>query len=134
MIELVLSKIKVDEKRHEQLLVFKVQGETRYLPLVIGIAEINSIKLNLSGVKPPRPMTHDLLVNILEGLGARLEKVVIDKIEKNTFYAKLFILKEGGNRIIMDARPSDSVAIALRCGVPIFAEQDVLNAASVAEV
>ncbi|HPW76751.1 MAG TPA: bifunctional nuclease family protein, partial [Candidatus Omnitrophota bacterium] len=108
--------------------------ETRYLPLVIGIAEINSIKLNLSGVKPPRPMTHDLLVNILEGLGARLEKVVIDKIEKNTFYAKLFILKEGGNRIIMDARPSDSVAIALRCGVPIFAKQDVLNAASVAEV
>ena len=134
MIELVLSKIKVDEKRHEQLLVFKVQGETRYLPLVIGIAEINSIKLNLSGVKPPRPMTHDLLLNVLEGLGARLMYIVIDKIEKNTFHAKLFIRKENGEEVLIDARPSDSIAVALRSGVSIFAEENVLDAAGVTEV
>lgn len=134
MIELVLSKIKVDENRHEQLVVFREKEGKRFLPVVIGISEINAIKLKLSGVKPPRPLTHDLMLNIVSGLGARLEKVIIDKLEKNTFHAKLFLKKENGEEIVIDARPSDSVAIALRSNVPICAKEEVLSAAGVFEV
>ena len=134
MIELVLSKIKVDENRHEQLVVFREKNGKRFLPVVIGISEINSIKMKLSGVKPPRPMTHDLVTNILSELGAKLEKVLIDKLEKGTFHAKLFLQKEDGKKIVVDARPSDSVAVALRSNVPVFADEKVFNAASVDEV
>jgi len=134
MIELVLSKIKVDENRHEQLVVFREKEGKRFLPVVIGISEINAIKMKLSGVKPPRPMTHDLMMNILEGIGARLDKVIIDKLEGGTFHAKLFLEKEDGKQVVIDARPSDSVAVALRSNVPIFAAEEVLDTASVLEV
>ena len=78
-------------------------------------------------------MTHDLLLNVLKG-SARLMYIVIDKIEKNTFHAKLFIRKENGEEVLIDARPSDSIAVALRSGVSIFAEENVLDAAGVTEV
>ena len=134
MIELVLSKIKVDENRHEQLVVFREKEGKRFLPVVIGISEINAIKMKLGGVKPPRPMTHDLMMSILHGLNAKLEKVIIDKLEQNTFHAKLFLRKEDGTEVVIDARPSDSVAVALRSNVPIFAEEEVFDAASVHEI
>lgn len=134
MIELVLSKIKVDENRHEQLVVFREKEGKRFLPVVIGLPEIHAIKLKLSNVKPPRPMTHDLMFQIIEGLNGKLQKVVIDKLENNTFHAKLYILKENGSEIVIDSRPSDSVALALRAQVAVYAEEEVLNAASVLEV
>jgi hypothetical protein len=134
MIELVLSKIKVDENHHEQLVVFREKNGKRFLPVVIGISEINAIKMKLGDVKPPRPMTHDLILNILDGLNAKLVKVIIDKLERSTFHAKLFLRKDDGNELIIDARPSDSVAIALRSNVPIFAEDAVFDAASVHEI
>lgn len=134
MIELVLSKIKVDENRHEQLVVFREKNGKRFLPVVIGISEINSIKMKLQGVKPPRPMTHDLVLNILDSLGAQLVKVLIDKLEKGTFHAKLFLRKGDEKEIVVDARPSDSLAVALRSNVPIFVEEKVFNVAGVDEV
>lgn len=133
MIELALSKIKIDETRNEQVIVFREKKGDRYLPVVIGIAEVNAIKLKLSGITPPRPLTHDLVVQVIERLGAALEKVYIDKLEQNTFYAKLY-LKHEGQELIIDARPSDSVAIALRTGAPIYAAEDVLNQAGITEV
>ena len=134
MIELTLSKIKVDEKRHEQLVVFREKDGKRFLPLVIGLPEIQAIKLKLGGVKTPRPMTHDLVLSVVEGLGGTVQKVVIDKLENNTFHAKIHLRRENGNEVMIDARPSDSVAIALRAQVPVFAEEAVLNQASVYEV
>lgn len=134
MIELVLSKIRVDENRHEQLVVFREKNGKRYLPVVIGLSEIHSIKLKLSGVKTPRPMTHDLMLALVEKLGGKLQRVVIDKLENNTFHAKLYVLKTDGKELVVDARPSDSVAIALRAQAPVFAEDDVFNTASVHEV
>jgi uncharacterized protein len=133
MIELALSKIKIDETRNEQVIVFKEKKGDRYLPVVIGIAEVNAIKLKLSGITPPRPLTHDLVAQVIERLGARLEKVYIDKLEQNTFYAKLY-LKNGDEEIVVDARPSDSVAIALRTGSPIYAAEDVLSQAGITDV
>ncbi len=134
MIELTLSKIKVDEKRHEQLVVFREIGGKRFLPLVIGLPETQAIKLKLSGVKVPRPMTHDLILSVVEGLGGKVQKIVIDKLENNTFHAKLHLLRENGAEAVVDARPSDSVAIALRAQVPVFAEEAVLDQASVYDV
>lgn len=133
MIELILNKIKVDESRNEQVIVLRERDGKRMLPVVIGISEVNAIKLKLSGIKPPRPLTHDLLVSIIESLGARLIKVLIDKLENNTFYAKLYLSVNHSKEILIDARPSDSVALALRAGVPIFVAEEVLKEAGVSD-
>lgn len=133
MVEMMLSKIKIDESRNEQVIVLKEKTGHRFLPVVIGISEVNAIKLKLSGVKPPRPLTHDLLISIVESLGAKLEKVLIDKLQNNTFFAKLYLSVNGSKEVLIDARPSDSVAVALRVGVPIFVEDEVLKEAGVSE-
>ena len=133
VIELVLSKIKVDETRNEQVIVLKEKDGNRYLPVVIGIAEVNAIKLKLSGIKPPRPLTHDLLISVIESLGAKLQKFLIDRLENNTFFAKLHLSVNSAKEILIDARPSDSVALALRAGVPVFVEDAVLQEAGVTE-
>lgn len=134
MIEMILSKIKVDENRHEQLVVLREKDGSRFLPVVIGLPEIHAIKLQLGNIKPPRPMTHDLMLKIVQEFGGKFQRVVIDKLENNTFHAKLYILKENGQEIVIDSRPSDSVAIALRAQAPVFAEAEVLKAASVYEI
>ena len=127
MIEMVLSKIKVDENRHEQLVVFREKDGKRFLPVVIGLPEIHAIKLKLGNVKPPRPMTHDLMLKIVQELGGKLQKVVIDKLENNTFHAKLYILKENGQEVVIDSRPSDAIALALRTGATILVEESVIK-------
>lgn len=134
MIELILNKIKIDESRNEQVIVLKEREGNRLLPVVIGIAEVNAIKLKLSGIKPPRPLTHDLLLSVIESLGAKLQKVLIDRLHNNTFYAKLFLTANSHNKeVLIDARPSDSVALALRSGVPIYVEEEVLKEAGVSD-
>ena len=131
-IELVLNKIKIDENRSEQIIILKEKDGSRYLPVVIGIAEVNAIKLKLSGVEPPRPLTHDLLLHVIEGLGGKLKRVLIDRLQNNTFYAKLIVSKNGdGQEFEIDARPSDSIALALRAGAPIAANHSVLDKAGV---
>lgn len=134
MIELVLSKIKVDETRNEQVIIFREKTGGRYLPVVIGMPEVNAIKLKLSGVVPPRPLTHDLMAQIIERLGAKLLRVNIDKLEQHTFFAKLIISRNAQEEVSIDARPSDSVALALRTGAPVFASEDVIAQAGVKEI
>ena len=132
-VELVLNKIKIDENRSEQIIVLKEKEGARYLPVVIGIAEVNAIKLKLSGVEPPRPLTHDLLLRLIEGFGGKLKRVLIDRLENSTFYAKLIIAKNGAaaSEFEIDARPSDSIALALRANAPILANAKVLDEAGV---
>ena len=134
MIELVLSKIKVDETRNEQVIVFKEKDGTRFLPVVIGIAEVNAIKIKLSGIKPPRPLTHDLVLEIVDRCAARREKVGIDRLQQNAYYAALHCIQKVGEPVTVDARPSDSVALALRAAAPIFAADEVMGEAGVNEV
>lgn len=133
MIELVLSKIKIDENRSEQVIVLRERTGSRLLPVVIGIAEVNAIKLKLSGIEPPRPLTHDLLLRSIEQLGAKLKEIHIDRLENNTFFAKLVLVRNGSPEIKVDARPSDSVALALRAGAPIYVAEEVLSEAGVGE-
>lgn len=132
MVELVLSRIKVDENRSEQVIVLKEREGNRLLPVVIGVAEVNAIKLKLSGIEPPRPLTHDLLLKTIGELGGKIKSVVIDNLDNNTFFAKL-VLARNGDEIKIDARPSDSIAVALRANAPIYAEEKVMEKAGVSE-
>ncbi len=100
----------------------------RLLPIYIGIAEAMAIHSALKNQVPPRPMTHDLLVDIIGKLNARVEKVVIDDLVDNTFYARI-VLKQNDHEIEVDARPSDSIAIAVRLAAPIYIEKKVLDEA-----
>ena len=127
MVEMELNKIVIDEKRHDQLIVLKEKGGNRILPIVIGLNEASAIKLKISGFKPPRPLTHDLLHTTIENLEASIEKIIIDKLEENTFHAKLVVKTGSGKTKIIDARPSDSIALAVRAHVSIFVEEAVMK-------
>jgi len=100
----------------------------RILPIYIGIAEAMAIHSALKNHVPPRPMTHDLLVEIINRLNAKVEKIVIDDLIDNTFYARI-VLKRNDYEIEIDARPSDSIAIAVRLACPIYIEEKVLDEA-----
>jgi bifunctional DNase/RNase len=128
MIEMELNKIIVDESRGEQMVILKEKKGEKILPIMIGASEAQAIKIKLSGFNPPRPLTHDLLKDTIDSLNGKLEKIVIDKLEDNTFHAKL-VIKTNGTVKSVDARPSDSIALALRAKAPIFVEEAVLDKA-----
>lgn len=127
MVEMELSKIVIDEKRHDQLIVLKEKNGERILPIVIGLPEASAIKLKISGFEPPRPLTHDLLHNTIEHLEASIEKIIIDRLEENTFHAKIVLRTASGGTKMVDARPSDSIALAVRAKAPIFVEDEIIK-------
>jgi bifunctional DNase/RNase len=127
MIEMELNKIVIDEKRHDQLIVLKEKDGSRILPIVIGLVEASAIKLKLSGFNPPRPLTHDLLYSTIENLEASIDKIIIDKLEENTFHAKIMLKAANGTTKVIDARPSDSIALAVRAHAPIFVEDKIIR-------
>ncbi|MBL7085085.1 MAG: bifunctional nuclease family protein [Candidatus Omnitrophica bacterium] len=127
MVEMELIRILMNERRGEQMVVLREKKGKRTLPIIIGIPEASAIKLKVSGIRTPRPMTHDLLKNIIEQLGATLKRVIIDKLQENTFYAKLVLSDGNDKETVIDARPSDSIALALRARCPIFTSKDLLD-------
>ena len=130
LVRMELSQIRIDEKRGEQVIVLKEKNGKRLLPIVIGILEATAIKMEISGYQPPRPLTHDLLHHTIQELGATLAQIVVIKLEQNIFYAKL-ILETGDKRIVeVDARPSDSIALAVRAKAPIYVSRMVLDQVS----
>ena len=126
-VEMEVSRIRIDERRGEQVIVLKEKTGNRLLPIIIGISEVTAIKMKISGIQPPRPLTHDLLNSTIVQLGATLQRIVISKLEFNTFFAKLILQSKDGALHEVDARPSDSIAIALRAEAPIFVAEEVLN-------
>ncbi len=105
------------------------QDKNRILPVVIGAPEAHAIALELQGIKPFRPFTHDLAVQFLEALDAEVRKVVITELNKNTFFATIYISSNSVGEQVIDSRPSDAIAIAIRVGAPIFVNEDVMNVA-----
>ncbi len=126
MVQVELSRIIIDEQKKEQIVVLKEKDGTKLLPIIIGINEAASIRMKLSGFVPPRPLTHDLIKNIIDTLGVHLEKVVIDKLVDSTFHAKLYVRRNGQSEMI-DARPSDSIALAVRTKSPLFVEDTIFD-------
>lgn len=110
------------------LLLKEVYG-VRRLPIIIGSFEAQSIALELEGIKPPRPLTHDLLKNVIDHLGATLSEVIIDELRDNTFFAKIKIDISSLTHEI-DSRPSDAIALAVRTGTPLFVSDEVMRLAS----
>ncbi len=124
--EVELSRIIINETSDQQIIVLKERQGTRSFPIVIGIVEIFAIDRRLKGIKPPRPMIHDLLDGIIKGLGAQIEKVVINDLNNHTFYAKIY-LSSDGDTIEIDSRPSDAIALGTASNTPIYAAEHVLE-------
>ena len=110
------------------ILLKEVSGSRR-LPIIIGAFEAQAIALEIEGIKPPRPLTHDLLKNFLDNVGASVIEVLIDELRENTFYAKI-ILEMSTLTNEIDARPSDAIALAVRAQSPIYVAESVMNAAA----
>lgn len=133
LVRMELSQIRIDEKRGEQVIVLKEKNGKRLLPIVIGILEATAIKMEISGYQPPRPLTHDLLNSTLRQLQATLKQIVVVKLEQNIFYAKLVVEASSGKVVEIDARPSDSIALAVRSKSPIYVARSVLDQVSMRE-
>jgi bifunctional DNase/RNase len=131
MVEMHLSAVRVEIPSNNPLLLLQeTAGTRRTLPIYIGPAEAQAIALAQQGVETPRPMTHDLMKDVLDELGARLECIVITELRDRTFYAELRLVV-GGVRHSVSARPSDAVALAVRVDCPIYAEDELLDAEGV---
>ncbi len=130
MIEMKVAGIALDAITRSPIVLLKDSTDRRALPIYIGQDQARAIMAPLENQKPPRPLTHDLIVNIIEALGMSLEKVIIHSLQKDTFYASL-ILQQGENRKEIDARPSDAIAVALRTNAPIWVMEEVVADASI---
>lgn len=127
--EAELSRIIINEMSDQQIIVLKERHGERSFPIVIGIVEIFAIDRRLKGIKPARPMTHDLLVNVIENLGAKIEKIVINDLRHHIFFARIH-LSMNGQKIEIDSRPSDAIAIGTATNAPIFVAEHVFEQAS----
>lgn len=131
MVEMHLSAVRVEIPSNNPLLLLQeASGSRRTLPIYIGPAEAQAIAFAQQRVETPRPMTHDLMRDLLEELGARVECVVITELRDRTFFAEIRLLA-GTQRHIVSSRPSDAVALAVRVESPIFAEEELLDAEGV---
>ena len=128
-VEVELSRIIINETSDQQIIVLKERHGERSFPIVIGIVEIFAIDRRLKGIKPPRPMTHDLLDGVIEGLGAKIEKIVINDLRNHTFYAQIH-LSMNGRTVEIDSRPSDAIALGAASSTPIYVADHVFDMAS----
>ena len=130
-IEMTIKGLMVDPITNMPIIILRDKDGQRVLPIWVGVFEANAIALQIENVQTPRPMTHDLLKNIIDDLSAQVERIVVTELKENTFYA-LIHLRTNGHSIEVDARPSDAIALALRTRSPIFVEEAVIqNARSV---
>jgi bifunctional DNase/RNase len=132
MVEVGVAHLGVERNTNTPIVVLQERDGERMIPIYIGHAEANAIAMELADVKFERPLTHDLMQQVIVGLGAELSQVVLTRVEKSTYYAELH-LRRDDHVVQIDARPSDSIAIALRLKAPIFASEDLLTATSAEE-
>jgi bifunctional DNase/RNase len=130
MIEMSLVGVRVELPTNQPIVLLKEQDGERFLPIWIGPVEATAIAFGLQGVVTQRPMTHDLLKNVLEETGIRVDRIVITELKDGTFYS-MIQLQSNGTAYEVSSRPSDAIALAVRVNVPIFAAEDVLTEASI---
>jgi bifunctional DNase/RNase len=127
-IEMNIKGLMIDPITNMPIIILRDPSGQRILPIWVGVFEANAIALQIENVQTPRPMTHDLLRNVIDGLNARVERIVVCDLKDNTFYATIHLHSNGGARTI-DARPSDAIALALRTRAPIFVDETVMETA-----
>ena len=126
LIEMTIKGLMVDPITNMPIVILKDKEGDRVLPIWVGIFEANAIALQIENVATPRPMTHDLLRNIITDLDGRVDRVVVSDLKENTFYAVVHLTVRG-ERVAVDARPSDAIALALRTRAPILVEETVIE-------
>ena len=130
-IEVKIRGLMMDPVTNMPIVILKDIGGDSILPIWVGVYEANAIALEIEKVQTPRPMTHDLIKNVLVGLHTVVKKVVVTELKEDTFYALIW-LERNGSTITIDSRPSDALALALRTDAPIFVEEDVLKSSRLA--
>src|SRR5512140_1233305 len=125
-VEMKIRGLMMDPVTNMPIVILKDVGGNAVLPIWVGIYEANAIALEIEKVSTPRPMTHDLIKNVLLGLNTSVQKVVVNDLREDTFYALIW-LERDGQTISIDSRPSDALALALRTDCPIFVEEEVLK-------
>ena len=129
LVRMHVKALMVDSTSNAPIVLLRDEELSRILPIWIGVYEANAIALHLEGVEPPRPMTHDLAIRLIDTLEARMVRVVVNDLADNTFFAKIILDGENGERVV-DSRPSDAIALALRTQAPIYVTETVLEKAS----
>jgi bifunctional DNase/RNase len=132
-VEMKVRGLALDPMSNMPIIILRDDEEKRSLPIWVGIFEANAIALELEKIATPRPMTHDLIKNILEAIDARVQKVVVTDLRDNTFFAVIH-LQVGDTEYQVDSRPSDAIALALRVAAPIYVDEDVVRKARTLEV
>lgn len=125
-VEMKIRGLMMDPMTNMPIVVLKDMSGNSILPIWVGVYEANAIALEIEKVTTPRPMTHDLIKTVLMGLEAQVQKVVVNELKEDTFYAVIWLMKDGRN-ITIDSRPSDALALALRLDCPIYVEEKVLQ-------
>jgi len=133
LVKMMVRGLALDPITNMPIIILKDVDDRKALPIWVGIFEANAIALELEKIVTPRPMTHDLIKNILDQLGATVQQIIINDLRDNTFYAVIEI-SINGNRITIDSRPSDAIAIALRVSAPIFVAEEVITKAKSIDV
>ena len=131
MIELQLVGVRVELPTNQPIVLLKEREGERYLPIWIGPVEATAIALGMQGIETQRPMTHDLMRDLLQGLAVAVDRIVITELRDGTFYAEIQ-MHTNGSSVAVSSRPSDALALAVRMGLDIFANEDVLEEASIA--
>jgi bifunctional DNase/RNase len=132
-IEMTIKGLMVDPITNMPIIILRDKEGQRVLPIWVGVFEANAIALQIENVTTPRPMTHDLLKNVIADLHGRIRKIVVSDLKENTFYALIYV-DVGGELIAVDARPSDAIALALRARAPIFVEEKVIDHAKTVDI
>jgi len=131
-IEMTIKGLMVDPITNTPIVILRDKDGQRVLPIWVGLFEANAIALQIENVSTPRPMTHDLLRNVIYDLKASVQKIVVSDLQDNTFYALIYLTLKG-ETVAIDARPSDAIALALRTRAPIFVEDTVIDNAKTAD-
>ena len=131
LIEMVVESVRVHMLSSQHVVILKESERDRYLPIWIGASEANAITMRLQGLSADRPLTHDLLINVLGALSSTLSRVVVTQVMEGTFHARLYLENASGEETDIDSRTSDAIAIAVRTGSPIYVDERVLDEAGV---
>ena len=132
-IEMTIKGLMVDPITNMPIIILRDKDGQRVLPIWVGVFEANAIALQMENVTTPRPMTHDLLKNVISDLKADIQKIVVSDLRENTFYALIYLVVNG-EPVAIDARPSDAIALALRAQAPIFVEDRVIDHAKTVDL
>jgi len=131
LVEMVVESVRVHMLSSQHVVILKESERDRYLPIWIGSDVANAIAMRLQGLSAERPLTHDLLVSILGSLGSSISRVVVTHVTDGTFHARLYLETPSGDETEVDSRTSDAIAVAVRTGSPIYADERVLDEAGV---